>query len=206
MQEVEEGHVVVLRRRTSHNVAVGRTINHRVEVAGLAYKEKKSRLKDFDGWDLPAYCYVQWHKPAKPVLARVHLAQSAICRVNNIGLRGQAEQILKEISPSTSNHDGPLPTRRIKDRGMEEFLENRLGVESAQKAVATIRNICRLAERYYSFGFRRWPEIKKPEIRTFLVKIRTFSNTVAPSTRMERGTDKNRTKSQEVGSAGRRKH
>lgn len=167
MDKVEEGDYIVLRRGAKEIVAVGKAIEHEGEVTGLASEEKKSWLKDFDGWDLPAYCHVKWHKP--PDSERTQLAQRAICQVKNPELQRQAREIFNTSPLYQSNRKGPPPTRKLADSELEEFLKDRLGVEAAQRTVSTIYSIRRLAKKYYEFTFRHWDEFKEHEIRTFLI-------------------------------------
>lgn len=171
VQRVNAGDIVILRSGTKSIVAVGRAVGHQGEVRGFASEENKSWLRDFNGWDLPAYIYVDWYKPRKPVQARVRLAQRAIAQVGlkSGRLREQADQILDEDRLYESNHDGPLPTSKIGDEEINEFLESELGVESARETLSTILQIRRLSRKYYDYGFRHWGEFKEHEIRTFLI-------------------------------------
>jgi len=45
-------------------VAAGEVVERNGKSTGC---EDKSWLRDFDGWDLPAYCCVDWHVPDKPI-------------------------------------------------------------------------------------------------------------------------------------------
>jgi hypothetical protein len=158
-----------LRRGTSEIVAVGRAVRHRGEVRGIASEENKSWLKDFDGWDLPAYCYVEWHEPEKAEPAHAQLAQSAVSRVRNVDIRRQAKRILEERPTYASCYDGPPSTNCVPLEVIEEFFKERLGVDSSRRAVSTIHDIRRLADTFYKVGSRYWDEFKEHEIRTFLI-------------------------------------
>lgn len=140
MEKVNEGDVLVLRRGVSCIVAVGRAIKHGKEVTGLANEEKMSWLKDFDGWDLPAYCHVEWHKPDEPKQTRTRLPRSPISRLHNIEVRKQVEQVLAENPPCESNRDGPSLTQEVTLEEMEDFLGESLGGAGVQEAMSTIRD------------------------------------------------------------------
>ena len=52
---------------------------------------------------------------------------------------------------------------------MVSFLADRLSTQSVGGAISAIHTVRRLADKYYSFGFRHWDEVKEHEIRTFLI-------------------------------------
>ena len=52
---------------------------------------------------------------------------------------------------------------------MVSFLADRLSTQSVGGAISAIHTVRRLADKYYSFGFRHWDEVKEYEIRTFLI-------------------------------------
>ena len=64
MTEVELGDQVLLKKGRSQLVAGGEVVSRDGKHRGNG---DKKWLKDVDGWDLRAYCYVDWHIPAKPV-------------------------------------------------------------------------------------------------------------------------------------------
>src|SRR5437870_7277470 len=64
MKWVRGGDCIVLKRGTGQILAVG-TVAARDGCVNGAYD--KAWLRDFDGWDLPAYCYVDWHVPDAPI-------------------------------------------------------------------------------------------------------------------------------------------
>lgn len=168
IEEVEKGDFVVLRYGAKKIVAVGKVVEHNGEVKGCATEEKKSWLKDFDGWDLPAYCYVEWHKPHDPECSRKPLPQSGFSRLKDAEYREQARQIFENNDVYQSNRDGPSFTRKVGDNEIADFLKKHLG-ESSAEAFSEIDSICKLAEKYYDAGFRYWDEFKEHEIRTFLI-------------------------------------
>lgn len=168
IEKVKEGDFVVLRYSTKKIVAVGRVVEHDGEVNGCATEEKKGWLKDFDGWDLPAYCYVKWHKPYEPVDARKQLPQRAFSQLNDEEFQKQAREIFDDSHAHTSNRGGPPPTEIVADGEIGAFLNDHL-VEGSEKAFSELKSIRKLAETYYNAGFRHWDEFKEHEIRTFLI-------------------------------------
>lgn len=90
-------------------------------VTGFADEEDERWLRDFDGWDLPADCYVAWHKPTEAHVARTQLSQRAISRVHRAELRVQAQEILEKSPFHESDREGPPPTQRIEHEQIESF-------------------------------------------------------------------------------------
>ena len=64
MSEVKIGDRVLLKSGLSKLVAAEEVVNRDGEHSEEGDKEW---LRDVDGWDLRAYCYVDWYIPAKPV-------------------------------------------------------------------------------------------------------------------------------------------
>lgn len=169
MKDVKENDIVVLRDGARKIAAVGKVIKHEGEFKGLASDENKSWLKDFDGWDLPAYCYVEWREPPQPEMTSGRMARQPICKLHQPDVRERAMRIL-DGDPYPSNYDGPSPTRKIEDGQIQELL-NRSGIDAkaANAAISTMNDIRRLAGHYYDYGYENWPEVKEHEIRTFLI-------------------------------------
>jgi hypothetical protein len=57
MKEVKKGDVAVIKNGLYQIVAARRVVERNGKSIGY---EDKSWLSDFDGWDLLAYCYVDW--------------------------------------------------------------------------------------------------------------------------------------------------
>ncbi len=141
MEKVREGDIVVLRQGTRRIVAAGRASRHEGAVTGLAGEERKSWLKDFDGWDLPAYCYVEWRKPNKPEQISGRMARYPICKIHQPEIRERATRTLDE-DPYPSRRDGPSSTRKIEDEEIQDLLgRNGRGSEDAKAAISAINNI-----------------------------------------------------------------
>jgi len=64
MESVALGDCMVLKRGVSQIVAAGTVVEREGRFRGVG---DKPWLRDFDGWDLPAYCYVDWRVPEKPL-------------------------------------------------------------------------------------------------------------------------------------------
>jgi hypothetical protein len=163
MATVEVGDVVLLKRGLSELVAAGRVVArdrvHRGE-------GDKSWLRDFDGWDLKAWCYVDWRVPVRPV-AVAGFTRNTIQRVPNPELIGAAERILAgtvaEFQPE------PAPCQAISDEEMVEFLIGKgLRIADAEELTITLRRIRRLANYYYEHD-SGWEQVREHETRTFLI-------------------------------------
>jgi len=58
LEQVKSGDVLLLKRGLSVIVAVGRAVERGGKCVGYG---DKPWLSDFDGWNLPSYCNVEWH-------------------------------------------------------------------------------------------------------------------------------------------------
>jgi hypothetical protein len=90
MQQVALGDVVLLKRGLSSIVAAGEVVERNGTHQGNGDKDW---LLDLDGWELSAYCYVNWHVPAQPV-STDGLTRNNIQRVQQDKHRVLADQIL----------------------------------------------------------------------------------------------------------------
>src|SRR4051794_15582119 len=123
MKKVEKVDVVILRKGLKKIAAVGIVVEHEGERVGFADAEDEDKewLLDFDGWELPAYCYVEWRKPDESEQVNGHVARSTRCKLNQAEIQECADQILNENWPCPSKHDGPSPTQTITDKEIENF-------------------------------------------------------------------------------------
>jgi hypothetical protein len=164
MHEVAEGDVVVLKRGQSRISAVGRVVTRDGRVGGC---NDKAWLRDFDGWDLPAYCYVDWHVPDEPIDVQ-GLTRSTIQRVNQPHLRETALRVLDDYALSPILTPEPPPTNKIADDDMLEFLVREgLRPSAAEDLTDAFRRI-RLLARYY-YNDCDWKDVREHETRTFLI-------------------------------------
>ena len=164
MAQVKSGDRIILKRGTSEIVAVGRVVERDGKATG---KLDKEWLRDFDGWDLPAYCYVEWHAPATPV-ATAGLTRATIQKAHRSHLLEVAERTLREVTAYPVIEPEPQATKRVDDKEILEFLiEEGLRPGSADDLTTAFRRI-RLLARYY-YDQRNWGDIREHETRTFLI-------------------------------------
>ncbi|MND63152.1 hypothetical protein D3C80_544550 [compost metagenome] len=163
MSEVKKGDIVTLKQGRTTIIAAGRVI----EVDGIhsGYGDKEW-LSDFDGWDLPAYCYVEWLKPKKLCMTD-GLTRSTIQRVHQSHHKSLINNILEtgeRVVPETE----PDITKKIDDNSLLKFLIcEGLRPSSANELAGTISKIRLLAQYYYSECY--WDDVREHETRTFLV-------------------------------------
>lgn len=168
MQQVEAGDRLILRRGLSQMLAAGVVVERGGVHGGDARSDGETRewLQDYDGWDLPAYCYVDWFRESSP-RSVTGLSRGTIRQALQPQLRAAADEIVQagtkcEISPE------PGPAGRLDDDEMLGFLV-RLGLRpaNAEELTDTLRRI-RLLARYY-YGDCHWDDIREHEARTFLI-------------------------------------
>lgn len=163
MEKVEQGDIVVLKMGTQKILAAGKVIQRDGKPRGDADKEW---LRDFDGWDLQAYCYIDWKKPSKPVAVK-GLARKTIQKLHQQKHKDVADDILNTGSDETVASE-PEETREIQDREILKFLvKEGLRPSSADDLTNTVSRIRLLAEYYYHHC--NWEDIREHETRTFLV-------------------------------------
>ena len=166
MEQVNEGDIVVLKRGTQEIVAAGRVIKRYGKHQGC---DDKEWLRDIDGWDLPAYCYVDWKLPvqskSKPTYG---LTRTTIQGINNERIKNEANEILN----SGRENKDPLEPSETKTVKVSEILkcliEAGLRPSSADELTNAISRIRLLADYYYNSKYG-WHHIREHETRTFLV-------------------------------------
>jgi len=164
MAQVRAGDRMILKRGMSKIVAVGEVVERDGKANGNL---DKAWLRDFDGWDLSAYCHVEWHVLENPVPAQ-GLVYGTIRQVNQEHLRQLAEKVLAEVPAQPSVSPEPVPTNRVEDPEILEFLIRQgLRPAGAEELTAAFRRIRWLAEYYYKEC--RWEDVREHETRTFLV-------------------------------------
>lgn len=165
MDEVDKDDLIVLRKGIHEIVAVGKVTR--------TYSESKNQgdkkwLEDFDGWELPYHCYVEWHKPEMHAKSRKQLAQYPICHVGKPELQNQAQEILATESVYESRGE-PKPVQDISDEDILNSLARQgTNGEAAERFVQRLRQVRSLAKHYFDFGYP-WKDVKEHEIRTFLI-------------------------------------
>ena len=163
MAKVEQGDIVVLKMGTQKILAVGRVVQRDGKHKGDADKEW---LRDFDGWDLQAYCYVDWKRPSKPIAVK-GLARKTIQRLHQKKHKDIADEILSKGYDVAFSSE-PEKTKIIGDTEILKFLvKEGLRPSSADDLTNTLARIRLLAEYYYHHC--NWEDIREHETRTFLV-------------------------------------
>ena len=171
MGHVEKGDRILLRGRredkegkaTQEIVAVGEVVEHDGK-----YREcnDKEVLRDFDGWDLPAYCYVDWCPVfgGKKTSIRKPIAQ--ISEKND--LREYAESVLRDCGKNRiGNPENMPPEPEAMD--LEEIAGKLVQQYLVKDLTSKLFRTQNLARYYYDFGYKHWDEVKEHEIRTFLI-------------------------------------
>ena len=164
MRRVEVGDRVLLKRGMSELVAVGEVVERDGRHRG---EDDKDWLRDFDGWDLLAYCFVNWHTPSKPIGVN-GLTRATIQLVHKKHLQEQAEKVLRDEPATEEYAPEPAPTKLVTDQQMLEFLvQQGMRPGSAEELTSTFNRI-RLLARYY-YDQEQWADVREHETRTFLV-------------------------------------
>ena len=164
-EQVENGDVVILK--------VGKTI----KAAGIVVERNgkhggchdKEWVKDFDGWDLSSYCYVDWKKAPDDVY-RESLTRATISRVGpeNIPIITEAKHILATETSFQPEPTEPEPVKAVTDEEiLKALIKAGLGPSSADEVTNTISRIRLLADYYYHN--QEWEDVREHETRTFLV-------------------------------------
>lgn len=163
MVSVEAGDCVLLKRGRSELVAAGRVVvrdgRHRGD-------SDKPWLRDFDGWDLRAWCYVDWHLPSAPI-AVTGFTRNTIQQVWIPELIAEGDRLL--LGPVHPHAPEPAPCAPIGDEHMIDFLIGHgLRIADAEDLAVTLRRIRRLVNYYYDHP-AGWEHVREHETRTFLI-------------------------------------
>lgn len=167
MRLVKAGDCVVLKEGLRKIIAAGRVVKREGRHSGHAVQDEdptKQWLLHYDGWHLPAYCYVDWRCPPSPIETR-GLVRAAIRRVDDPDVRQAANTILSmkdAISPPPEPE--PCPVQNLPPDWMSTLLQAR-SVETAQEIRRYLARLKRLAPLYEE----QWEEVREHETRTFLV-------------------------------------
>jgi hypothetical protein len=171
MTQVQVGDLVILKKGMTEIVAAGTVVDRNGKCKGNAVdsgEEDKHWLRDYDGWDLPAYCFVNWHQPPEPKTVQ-GLTQATIQQVRKPELRKIADEIIACSFPTPTC---PEPTRvePLNDDEMLEFLiEKGLRPSTADELTITLKRIRLLAKYYYWANEFAWDDVREHETRTFLI-------------------------------------
>ena len=161
MNNVSKGDIIILKNGLYEIKAVGEIVEREGK-----HKDNgdKAWLQDFDGWWLPAYCYVDWRKPEEPRKTE-GLTRATIQEVHQEKHKQIADEIIK--LPIIKHDIEPPETHKVEDDKILQFLVNEgLRVSLAEELTNTFARIRLLADYYYK---QDWSDIREHETRTFLV-------------------------------------
>jgi len=154
---------IILKRGLSQIVAVGRVVTRDGKFKGDG---DKGWLRDFDGWDLRAWCYVDWHKPSEPIQTN-GLTRATIQGVYQSHLLALADEVLNSNPPTTTYEAEPPETEEVKDESLiSSLIQLGLRPGAAEELTQALRRI-RLLARFYLD--RDWNLTNEHDARTFLV-------------------------------------
>lgn len=165
LSEVAVGDRIILKIGKTSIAAVGTVFERDGRCGGC---HDRPWLRDFDGWDLPAYRFVRWHVPKEPIEVG-GLTRGTIARSNKPTLRQRVEQLLRDLEPMVELDPEPAPTRRVNDEEILDFLvRTGLRPAAADKLTESLARI-RLLARYYYHNRQGWADVREHETRTFLI-------------------------------------
>ena len=163
MAQVQAGDRILLKRGTSKVVAVGTVVERDGKHRG---DNDKGWLQDFDGWNLQAYCFVNWHEPDEP-RSTTGLTRHTIQNVAKRHLIALAEEIISSVPVQKNIDPEPRETRSVTDQEIVQFLiAQGLRPGTAEDLTATFNRIRLLARYYYQYCRE---DVREHETRTFLV-------------------------------------
>lgn len=143
IQRVALDDIMVLKMGQSEIKAAGKIVKRDSKHCGCGDKDW---LHDFDGWDLPAYCYVDWYRAVPPMKVS-GLTRTTIERTGIDVVKAAAEQII-----ATGERQAPVPepqpTKRLEDHTLlNHLLLSNLRPQMAEELVTALGRI-RLLARY----------------------------------------------------------
>lgn len=176
LENINIGDTVILKQGITGISAAGKVVQRDGEHRGNHYedspdKKDKEWLLDVDGWDLPAWCYVDWRMPdGGKAISVPGLTRGTISRAYQPGPQKVADDILATGRPlKETEHKGPEKTKPVADQELlETLLREGLSPSSADELINKIKNIRDLAG-YYRKNYDWNANILEHEARTFLV-------------------------------------
>ena len=97
LTKVQVGDILVLKHGISKVKAIGTVVGRGGNHCGVG---DKHWLKDFDGWDLEAYVYVDWRQSKEPVSLK-GLTRGTISRINSEPVRTKVMGMYSTFDPIT---------------------------------------------------------------------------------------------------------
>ena len=151
----------VLKHGMSQIAAVGEVVERDGQCHSRGDKEW---LRDFDGWDLAAWCNVDWHVPHEPVVTS-GLTRATIQQINQKHLRDIADEVIVTLPKLTNYEPEPRPTNPITDDDLIGHLIN-IGLRpgAAEDLTHALRRIRLLANFYLN---RDWYSRKSMKLGPF---------------------------------------
>jgi hypothetical protein len=127
----------------------------------------KHWLRDFDGWDLQAYVYVEWRRPKEP-LTDVGLTMGAISRIKGAGTDIVVRAAFEQGENVEITTPEPGPTRPVEDAAILAALTARGMTDKQARGVKEAFARIRELARYYREECNS-TDVREHEARTFLV-------------------------------------
>lgn len=163
--EVRLGDRVVLKRGISEVIAAGTV----VERDGV-YKGCRDQdwLEDFDGWTLPAYCYVDWKQPKNGDADKlgVKLRRGTMSRVG-LDSHSQVDAICSAGEP-VHPRNAPARTKLVTDPELvRHLIAKGVSPAAAETLTQAVSRVRLLADFYWNEV--NWKHVREHEVRTFLV-------------------------------------
>lgn len=163
MAHVEPGDYMVLKHGLSEILAVGVVVQRGGKHNGNGDKEW---LLDVDGWNLPAYCYVDWHVPPTSISVK-GLSRATLQMTRDPVIITEADNCVMNHPLFPIEPEPSIPAE-VKDEEIIEFLVGKgLRIAAAEELTCTFNRIRRLA-KYYRENVD-WEEVREHETRTFLI-------------------------------------
>lgn len=171
MEKVKCGDIAVLKQGTSKILAAGKIVERNGVCVSTtdSSDEGKRWFDDFDGWEQPAYCHVDWHK-ADPPLEVGGLGRGTINRSHKTEVHQAASRLIDE-APVYPRISPPYPVELISEETLISFLvEQGLRPSDAENLTDTFRRIRLLAVYYRELTNRETNiSVKEDETRAFLI-------------------------------------
>ena len=176
LKDINVGDTVILKQGITGISAAGKVVQRDGRHIGNHYKDSSDKkdkewLLDVDGWDLPAWCYVDWRVlDGDKVISVPGLTRGTIRRANQPGPQKEADKILATgRPPKETEYKGPAETKIVADQELlETLVREGFRTSSANELKDKIKNIRDLA-RYYRENYDWNANILEHEARTFLV-------------------------------------